>query len=140
MNIKLFRGQNKLSEMSSYLNSINLDHLSYTVCSISYFGDKINIMHISRGERTPWINLKFAWYCKIFIWLINFILITKTFFTVDHAQLTCIDSYQSFKVSRLRLQHEQSWKVQGFVKEKKCPLQCECYLKLWSIQTSKGTC
>lgn len=66
--------------MSSYLNSINLDHLSYTVCSTSYFGDKINIMHISRDERTPWINLKFAWYCKIFIWLINFILITKTFF------------------------------------------------------------
>lgn len=69
--------------MSSYLNSINLDHLSYTVCSTSYFGDKINIMHISRDERTPWINLKFAWHCKIFIWLINFILITKTFFTVD---------------------------------------------------------
>ena len=94
-------------------------------------------MHISRDERTPWINLKFAWHCKIFIWLINFILITKTFFGVDHEQSTCIDSYQSFKVSRLRLQHEQSWKVQGFVKEKKCPLQCECYLKLWSIQTSK---
>lgn len=97
-----------------------------------------NIMHISRDEQTPWINLKFAWYSKIFIWLINFILITKTFFTVDHVQSTCIDSYQSFKVSlELRLQHEQSWKVQGFVKEKKCPLQCECYLKLWSIQTSK---
>lgn len=80
-----------------------------------------------KDERTPWINLKFAWYCKIFIWLINFILITKTFFTVDHVQSTCIDSYQSFKVSRLRLQHEQSWKVQGFMKEKKCPLQCENY-------------
>ena len=80
-------------------------------------------MHMSRDERTPWINLKFAWHCKIFIWLINFILITKTFFAVDHVQSTCIDSYQSFKVSRLRLQHEQSWKVQGFVKEKKCPLQ-----------------
>lgn len=78
-------------------------------------------MHISRDERTPWINLKFAWHCKIFIWLINFILITKTFFAVDHVQSTCIDSYQSFKVSRLRLQHEQSWKVQGFVKEKKVP-------------------
>ena len=78
-------------------------------------------MHISRDEWTPWINLKFAWHCKIFIWLINFILITKTFFAVDHVQSTCIDSYQSFKVSRLRLQHEQSWKVQGFVKEKKVP-------------------
>ena len=138
MNIKLFRWQNKLSEISSYLNSINLAHLSYTVCSTSYFGDKY-YAYLKR-----WTNsmnkFKFAWHRKIFIWLINFILITKTFFTVDHVQSTCIDSYQSFKVSRLRLQHEQSWKVQGFVKEKKCPLQCECYLKLWSIQTSKGTC
>lgn len=55
--------------------------------------------------------------------MINFILITKTFFAVDHVRSTCIDSYQTFKVSRLRLQHEQSRKVQGFVKEKKCPLQ-----------------
>ena len=50
-NVKLFRQQNKLSEKSAYLYSINLCCLSYIVCSTSYLWT--NIMWISWDAWTP---------------------------------------------------------------------------------------
>ena len=105
--------------MSSYLNSINLYHLSYTVCSTSYFGDKY-YAYLKR-----WTNSMNKF--KICMTLYNIYLIDK--FYPHHKNIFCswscaVNLYWFLSVLQSQPTEATTWAVMKgsrFCERKKVP-------------------